>query len=68
MTRPGAQASIPARAEVDAMRRQTVQRLVALSMLALLAQPGLARVSAPAPRRIAKDVLADKVRGGWTVR
>jgi len=42
-----------------------VQRLVALSMLALLAQPGLARVSAPAPRRMAKDVLADKIRGGW---
>jgi hypothetical protein len=34
-------------------------------MLALLAQPGLAHVSAPAPRRMAKDVLADKIRGGW---
>ena len=42
-----------------------MQRLVALSMLALLAQPGLAHVPAPAPRRMAKDVLADRIRGGW---
>ena len=45
--------------------RMAVQRLVALSMLALLAQPGLARVSPQAPRRMAKDVLADRIRGGW---
>jgi hypothetical protein len=42
-----------------------VQRLVALCMLALLAQPGLAHLSSPAPRRMAKDVLADRIRGGW---
>jgi hypothetical protein len=34
-------------------------------MLALLAQPGLGRVSPQAPRRMAKDVLADRIRGGW---
>jgi len=45
-----------------------VQRLVALCMLALLAQPGLAHLSPPAPRRMAKDVLADKIRGGWPAR
>ena len=43
-----------------------MRRLVAVSMLALLAQTGLARVPAStAPRRMAKAVLADRIRGGW---
>jgi ADP-ribosylglycohydrolase len=43
-----------------------VRQLLAISMLALLAQAGLARAPAStAPRRMAKAVLADKIRGGW---
>ena len=40
-------------------------RAIALAVLALLAQPGLAHVAPPAPRRLAKAVLAEKIRGGW---
>jgi hypothetical protein len=42
-----------------------VQRLVALCVFALLAPSGLTHVPASAPRRMAKAVLADKIRGGW---
>jgi hypothetical protein len=42
-----------------------VHRLAVLSMLALMALPGLARVPSPAPRTITRAALEDRIRGGW---
>jgi len=42
-----------------------MKRLIAFCVLALLAPSATAHLSSPAPRRMAKDVLADRIRGGW---